>query len=100
MSSPINKITAPETNRRRFLRDAATGLVVGELATAVSALAQSNSGSQSFAALKQIDAGALNVGYGEVGPTVARRSFFFTAGRTTFTAMLMSRHCWRPQATG
>ncbi len=69
MSSPINKITAPETNRRRFLRDAATGLVVGELATAVSALAQSNSGSQSFAALKQIDAGPLNIGYGEVGPT-------------------------------
>ncbi len=68
MSSPISKITTPKTNRRRFLRDAATGLVVGELAAAGSTLAQSSSGSQSFGAVKQIDAGPLNVGYGEAGP--------------------------------
>src|SRR5208282_4076464 len=41
----------------------------------------------SFASLKQIDAGLLNVGYAE-------------AGLTTFTAMSMVRRCWQRRATG
>jgi pimeloyl-ACP methyl ester carboxylesterase len=67
-------------NRRRFLRHAATAVGAMELATLTSAAAQSSAPAQrvappikpgtntSFAALRQIDAGLLNVGYAEAGP--------------------------------
>ncbi len=55
-------------NRRRFLRDAAMSLAAAELATAGSAAAKSNTNPPSFGALKQIDAGPLNIGYAEAGP--------------------------------
>ncbi len=45
----------------------------------------------SFTSMKQIDAGVLNVGYAEAGRQMAPRSFFCTAGPTTFTATSMSR---------
>ncbi len=59
--------------RRRFLRNVATGLAGAQLAVTGLAEAQSNeitlspSGGThtSFAALKQIDAGLLRVGYAE-----------------------------------
>src|SRR5262245_64698400 len=51
----------------------------------------------SFASLKQIEAGALNVGYAETGPTNGPRYFFRTAGHTTFV-MSTWRRCWRRRA--
>ena len=54
----------------------------------------------SFGPLKQIDAGLLNVGYAEAGPAMVLQSFFCTVGPTTFTALSMSRRCWRRPAIG
>ena len=48
----------------------------------------------SFASLKQIEAGALNVGYAETGQTNGPRYFFCTAGLTTYIVMSMWRRCW------
>ena len=67
-------------NRRRFLSNAAVTFTVAELATIGSANAQSSDTNPaqapsikpgtntSFASMKQIDAGLLNVGYAEAGP--------------------------------
>jgi pimeloyl-ACP methyl ester carboxylesterase len=58
-----------DRDRRRFLAAAVTSAATGELIG--SAQAQSvtrNLGNTSFASLKQIDAGLLNVGYAEAGP--------------------------------
>lgn len=63
MSEEIN------SNRRRFLSNAAMTLAATELATSRSAAAKSRANAQSFAPLKQIDAGLLNIGYAEAGPT-------------------------------
>ena len=94
-------------NRRRFLGIAAMSIVGAELGMIGSANAQSTEAkpaevfnrkpgtNTSFASLKQIDAGVLNVGYAEAGPAMVLRSFFCTAGRTTFTALSMLRRCWR-----
>jgi pimeloyl-ACP methyl ester carboxylesterase len=61
--------------RRRFLGTAALTIAAGELASIGSAHAQSRiispikpGTNTSFAPLKQIDAGVLNVGYAEAGP--------------------------------
>src|SRR5271170_5216356 len=74
MSEEINR------DRRRFLRNAAMTVAAAKLAMIGSADAQSGqskpadlppikSGTNtSFASLKQIDAGLLNVGYAEAGP--------------------------------
>jgi pimeloyl-ACP methyl ester carboxylesterase len=51
-------------SRRRFFTAAATTIAVAQLGTAASANAQS-----SFASLKQINAGLLNIGYAEAGPS-------------------------------
>ena len=67
-------------DRRRFLRNSALAIAAAELVTIRSAYGQSSkinstdvppikSGTNtSFASLKQIDAGLLNVGYAEAGP--------------------------------
>ena len=67
-------------NRRRFLGAAAMAFVAAPFAVSGTALAQAGNaksagasavtpgGHTSFAALKQIDAGVLNVGYAEAGP--------------------------------
>jgi pimeloyl-ACP methyl ester carboxylesterase len=66
-------------DRRHFLGTAAFGAAAAELGFAGSAMAQAApprrdgaaaraSGPTSFGALKQIDAGALNIGYAEAGP--------------------------------
>ena len=52
-------------HRRRFLGAAAMTVAASQLILAGSAAAQSDT---SFASLKQIDAGVLNVGYAEEGP--------------------------------
>jgi pimeloyl-ACP methyl ester carboxylesterase len=74
MSEEINQ------HRRRFLGTAAMTLVTAELAMIGSAAAQSSNTkaagvlamkpgtNTSFGALKQIDAGVLNIGYAEAGP--------------------------------
>jgi pimeloyl-ACP methyl ester carboxylesterase len=68
-------------HRRRFLTAAAIALAVAQFGRTGSADAQSSAArpghvpaikpgtNRSFAALKQIDAGLLNVGYAEAGPT-------------------------------
>jgi pimeloyl-ACP methyl ester carboxylesterase len=67
-------------NRRGFLRDAATMFAAAEFATLGSAESQSDQRDRakappikpgthtSFASMKQVDAGLLNVGYAEAGP--------------------------------
>jgi pimeloyl-ACP methyl ester carboxylesterase len=68
MSDPID--------RRRFLKAAAMTVAATELALDATAAAQTSpqnasvkaAGNTSFASLKQIDAGLLNVGYAEAGP--------------------------------
>jgi pimeloyl-ACP methyl ester carboxylesterase len=63
MSEEINN------NRRRFLSNIAMSLAAAELATSRYAAAKSRASAQSLAPLKQIDAGLLNIGYAEAGPT-------------------------------
>ena len=67
MSDPID--------RRRFLGASATTVAATQFSLSASAQAQTSSsgsakagGHTSFAALKQINAGLLNVGYAEAGP--------------------------------
>ncbi len=59
-----------------------------------------NGTSTSFGPLKQINAGVMNVEYAEAGPPMVGRSFFCTAGPTTFTAMSTLRRGFRRPATG
>jgi pimeloyl-ACP methyl ester carboxylesterase len=60
--------------RRRFFQTAAMTVVATQLAMRASAMAQTSAqnaragGNTSFAPLKQIDAGLLNIGYAEAGP--------------------------------
>ncbi len=66
----MRTIPTPEVmtaSRRRFLGVAATTITVAQ-AGARSVKAQGNSASSAFAALRQVDAGLLNVGYAEAGP--------------------------------
>ncbi len=74
--------TSPEINRdrRRFFGTAATTLIGAQLVLSGAADAQSSNAKSadlprikagantSFGTLKQIDAGALNIGYAEAGP--------------------------------
>ena len=58
-------------DRRRFLSAAAMTLAAAPFAMSGSLFAQSGAGKQAhtpFAALKQVEAGVLNVGYAEAGP--------------------------------
>jgi pimeloyl-ACP methyl ester carboxylesterase len=65
-----------DTHRRRFLGTAAMTLASAEILLAASAVAQPNNAAPadrppantSFGALKQVQAGVLNVAYAEVGP--------------------------------
>jgi pimeloyl-ACP methyl ester carboxylesterase len=79
MSDEINR-NQINSDRRRFLRNAAMTIAAAEFVTIGSADAQSSKKTAadvppikpgtntSFASLKQIDAGLLNVGYAEAGP--------------------------------
>ncbi|HSY43263.1 MAG TPA: alpha/beta hydrolase [Candidatus Acidoferrum sp.] len=76
----MNEITMPDIisyNRRRFLRNMANTVAAAGFATVAFADEQANAadatavgaeGNTSFASLKQIEAGALNIGYAEDGP--------------------------------
>jgi pimeloyl-ACP methyl ester carboxylesterase len=73
--STIKKTDAIDQNRRRFLGTAAISIAASQLVLSGSADAQSSNTTRgakaantSFASLKQIDAGLLNVGYAEAGP--------------------------------
>lgn len=82
MSQDINR------DRRRFLVSAAVCLVAAEVTVGCGAT-QSGVGrtaSASFAALKQIDAGLLSVGYAEAGPADGPPCCSCTGGHTTSTA--------------
>ena len=63
-------------DRRHFLGTALMSIAAAELALFASANAQSSGvnsiANKSFAPLKQIDAGVLNVGYAESGPSDGR----------------------------
>ena len=66
----------PELDRRRFLEAAAAAVAAAQLTLTRSANAQTGQSvpaikpgtNTSFASIKQIDAGVLNVGYAEAGP--------------------------------
>src|SRR5262245_14240076 len=61
--------TPMRIDRRRFLGTAAVAIAAVELGSSAPARAASGTTTpNSFASLKQIDAGELNVGYAEVGP--------------------------------
>ena len=106
MSGEINH------DRRRFFGTAAMTLAAVGLGTVGSAKAQSGKAkpadvptikpgtNTSFGSLKQIDAGLLNVGYAEAGPADGPAVILLHGGPTIFTAMSMSRPCWRRRATG
>lgn len=53
----------------------------------------------SFASLKQIEAGLLNVGYAEDARQMVPRSSFSWAGPTIFTATSMLLRCWPRKGT-
>ncbi|MER8579645.1 alpha/beta hydrolase [Mesorhizobium sp. M1423] len=64
--------TIPEfidLDRRRLLAVGAAAMAMAQLATVRPASSQGASSKTSFAALKQVDAGLLSVGYAEQGPT-------------------------------
>jgi hypothetical protein len=100
MSQDINR------DRRRFLKSAAISIAVADVAFGCAATqstdvtrAATSSGqarpSASFAPLKQIDAGLLNVGYAEAGPADGRPVLLLHGGHTTFTASSTWPPCWR-----
>ena len=94
----------PRTSRRQF---ALTGLCAGTMLLApdarcgsvtakpIESPAPASSGSTTFASIKQIEAGLLNVGYAEAGPADGQPSFCCTAGPMTFTATRSRAHFGR-----
>src|SRR4030088_566161 len=95
-----------DRDRRQLLGNAAATIAAAQFGT--TALASERAGKMkmvrlptlkpgtdtSFASLKQVDAGSLNVGYAEAGPVEGPQSFCCMAGPTIFTAMSMSRQSW------
>jgi len=66
----IEKLDNIDHRRRRFIGRAAMGIAAVRIGMAGSANAQTGASAAiaSFASLKQVDAGVLNVGYAEAGP--------------------------------
>ena len=102
---------ALKVNRRRFFGAAAMSIAATQLGTFTSAKAQtadpqtadlgtqSSAAHTSFATLKQIDAGLLNIGYAEAGPSSGYPVFCCTVGRTTSTVLSTSLRYWLRRAT-
>ena len=100
-----------DVQRRRFFGTAAITIAVAQLGLSGSADAQPGKSKQvelpktkpgthtSFAALKQVDAGLLNIGYAEAGPPMVNLSSSCTAGPTTSIVLSMSHRCSRPRVT-
>jgi hypothetical protein len=79
---------AIDHDRRRFFGAAALSFTAAELGVICAAQAETKPAqppaiNASFAPLKQIDAGVLNIGYAEAGPPNGPPCFCFTAGPTT-----------------
>ena len=100
-------------DRRRFLATAIMTIASAELGMIGSAAAQSSKAkpasvpaikpgtNTSFGSLKQIDAGVLNVGYAEAGPS--RWSSGHSSARLALRHSQLSSMlplCWRRRATG
>jgi pimeloyl-ACP methyl ester carboxylesterase len=64
----IERSETIDHNRRRFFGAAGMTLAAAQFAMSGAAAAQAGNTTTSFGALKQIDAGLLNVGYAEAGP--------------------------------
>ena len=108
----IAKTEEIDHDRRRFFGAAAMTVAAAQLGMTGSADAEpagkklagapgKPGTNTSFGSLKQIDAGLLECRLRRSGSRRwPRRSFFCTAGPTTFTALSMSRRCWRRRATG
>src|SRR5471030_2875248 len=65
----IEKLDYVDHRRRRFMGRAAIGIAAVQIGLTRSASAQTDAAAiGSFASLKQVDAGVLNVGYAEAGP--------------------------------
>jgi len=98
-------------NRRRFLGLATIGVAGAGLGMIGSANAESTKTksanapktkpgtTNSFAPLKQIDAGLVNIGYAESDRRLVHQSFYCTAGLTISTAMSRLLLYWRQKAT-
>jgi hypothetical protein len=93
--------------RRRFLGSAAMTLAIGRLGLIDVANAQSGTPTDdsvrrthtSFASLKQINAGALNVGYAEAGPANGPAVLLLHGWPYEFTRMLTLPRCSRSRVT-
>src|SRR5579864_4563224 len=96
--------------RRRFFGNAVMTIATAQLGVIASAIAQTDNAASkvpaikpgtntSFNTVKQINAGLLNVGYAEDGPSDGNPCCCCTVGRTTYTALSMLRRCSRPGAT-
>jgi hypothetical protein len=100
--------------RRRFIGAAALTVAAAQFSMLGAAHAQaqipdqtragteittSSQNTSSFDSIKQINAGLLNVGYAEVGPSNGQPVVCCTAGPMTSTASRTSRNCWHPRAT-
>lgn len=96
-------------DRRRFLGTAAAAVAAAPLILTGSADAQTGQASvpaikpgtnTSFASIKQIDAGVLNVGYAEAGPSNGPVVMLLHGWPYDIHSYAMSRRCWRRRAIG
>jgi hypothetical protein len=88
--------------RRDFSRAMGLAAIAATSAAGCSsppAAPSTSTGRTSFPALKQVDAGLLDVGYAEDGPGDGTPVICCTAGRTTSTATSTWGRCWRRTAT-
>jgi hypothetical protein len=87
-------------DRRRLFGTAAMVVAATQLGMICSAAAQRKQGTNtSFGPLKQLTLASSTSLMLKLVPPLGLRSFFYTAGRTTFTALSMSRLCWRRRVT-
>src|SRR5882757_7514797 len=97
---------AIDHDRRRFFGTAAMTIAAAQFGLSRAAEAQAATTNPaavpaahaSFGPLKQIDAGLLNIGYAEAGPSDGSAVISCTAGPTTSTATSTLRRCWRRPA--
>ena len=98
MSDEINR------DRRRLLGAAVLTVAAAELAMIRSTDAQSNAikpgTNTSFAPLKQINAGLLNVGYAEAGPASGPPVILLHGWPYDIHSFVDVAPCWRRRATG
>ena len=99
-------------DRRRFLAIAAMSVAAAEFGMTGAADAQSSKPNPlatsvskpakniSFGALKQIDAGVLNVGYADVGPTDRPAGHSSARLALRHLQLWRMRRCWSKRATG